>query len=369
MFRLKPNYPIAINFDDQSISAIQLKENKNGLMVREWWYKQLEDDFEDVSVKRDELVNVLKEMIKNRKFIGRRAIILIPTRNTTSFPIRFKVSETESVESAIVRESLERITIPVNEAVIDYSSIAKISNEGGDQYNAAVITAKKDLIKQYIIILEQAGLSVEAIDYGLLSLIRLHQYLYNSIHDSAILCHIGYRESLLSIIGNDSILAQRYITWGIQPIIAKLQQNLGLPEDGKAAKTLLRKYGLGYGNRQNYMDATDTTMENDFDSRIRLTYQIISPYINKLIHEFQKMIAFFRSEEHNTSIKNIYIYGQGTIIHRLDQFFESSLNINTELINPLKETSFSDNGIQPDVFEDIPLTLALGLGMRRVKWL
>ncbi len=369
MFKLKPNYPIAINIGDQSISAIQLKETGNGLAVREWFYQKLEEDFEDVPVKKNVLVYALKEMIKKKKFAGRRAIILIPTKNVSSFPIRFKVDETESIESAIVRESKERITIPMNEAAIDYTSVAKVGNEDGDRYNAAVIVVKNDLVRQYINMIKQAGISVEVIDYGLLSLIRLHQYLYNAIHDTVILCHIGYKESLLSIIGNDRILAQRNITWGVQPIIEKLQQNLGLSEDSKAAKTLLRNYGLIYEKRQNDKNATDAASDNNLDSRIRPTYQVIVPYINKLIHEFQKMIAFFRSEEHDTAIKNIYIYGQGTIIHHLDQFFESSLNIKTELINPLEKVSFSDHSILPEVFEDTPLTLALGLGMRRVKWL
>ncbi|GAX59228.1 Tfp pilus assembly protein, ATPase PilM [Candidatus Scalindua japonica] len=369
MFNLKPNYPIAINIGDHSISAIQLKETGYGLGVREWFYQLFEDDFEDV-LDNGVLVKILKDMIKNRKFAGRRAIVLVPTKNITSFPIRFKVDEEESIESAIVRESVERVTIPMNEAAIDYTSVCRIGNDGsGDRYNAAVISVKKELIKQYIIMLKQAGINVEVIDYGLLSLVRLHRYLYNAINDSVILCHIGYKESLLSIIGNDSILAQRNIMWGIQPIIKKLEQNLGLTEDSKAAKTLLRKYGLIYENRQNDKNTADTASDIKMDSRIRPTYQVIVPYINKLIHEFQKMIAFFRSEEHNTAIKNIYIYGQGTIIHHLDQFIENSLNIKTELINPLKKISYNDHSTLAEVFDEVPLTLALGMGMRKVKWL
>ncbi len=369
MFKLKPNYPIAINIGDQSISAIQLKETRHGLAVREWFYQQLEEDFEDVSVKRDVYVYALKDMIKKRNFAGRRAILLIPTKNITSFPIRFKVDETESVESVIVRESIEHITIPMNEAVIDYTSVAKIGNEDGDQYNAEVIAVKRDLIKQYLFMLKQAGLSVEVIDNGLLSLIRLHQYLNNAIHDPVILCHIGYKESLLSIVSEDGILAQHHVPWGIQPLFKKLQDNLGLSGDSKAAKILLKKYGLLYENRESSNSNIDIAQDTTMDNRSRATYQITKPYINELIYEFQKMIAYVRSEEQNTALKSIYIYGQGTIIHHLDQFFESSLNIKTELINPVKKISFSENSTLPEVFENTPLTLALGLGMRRVKWL
>jgi Tfp pilus assembly protein, ATPase PilM len=365
MFNLKPTYPIAIDIGDHSISAIQLKETRHGLAVREWCHQQLDD----VPVKGDVLVNTLKSMIKKRKFSGRSAIVLIPTINISSFQIRFKVDKEESIESAIVRESIERITMPADEAIIDYTSVGRTGDENGNQHNATVISVNKDLIKQYLLMLKQSGLSVEVIDYGLSSLIRLHQYLCDSIQDTVILCHIGYKESMLSILSNDSILAQRYIEWGIQPIFEKLQQNLGLAGDSQAAKTLLRKYGLFYGNRQKDTNAADTASDIKMDSRIRPTYQIIVPYINKLVHEFQTMIAYVRSEQQDTAIKNIYIYGQGTLINHLDQFIESSLNIKTELINPLKKISFPDDSNPSEVFEDIPLTLALGMGIRRVKWL
>jgi type IV pilus assembly protein PilM len=369
MFKLKPDYPIVIDIGDQSISAIQLKETRHGLAVREWCHQQFDDDFDDDPVKDNVLVNTLKKMRKKRKFVGRRAIVLIPTANVSSFPIRFKVEETENVESVIVRESIERITIPINEAIIDYTSVSRTGVGEGNQYNATVISVKKDLIKQYILMLKQSGLSAEVVDYGLSSLIRLHQYLYDSIQDTVILCHIGYKESLLSILSNDGILAQRNIRWGIQPIFEKLQQNLELANDGKAAKTLLKKYGLIYEHLQKDKGAADIVSDIKMDSRIRPTYQIIVPYINKLIHEFQTMIAYVRSEQQDTAIRNIYIYGQGVLINHLDQFIERGLNIKAELVNFQKKIPFSDESTLTEELEDIPLTLAMGMGMRKVKWL
>ena len=47
MFKLKPDYPIVIDISDQSISAIQLKETRHGMAVREWCHQQFDDDFDD----------------------------------------------------------------------------------------------------------------------------------------------------------------------------------------------------------------------------------------------------------------------------------------------------------------------------------
>jgi type IV pilus assembly protein PilM len=369
MFNLKPTYPIGIDIGDQNISAIQLKETEQGLAVREWGYKQLEKELEGNPAEREDLVSALKDMIKNKKFAGKRAVVNIPPKNISSFPIQFQVRETENIESVIVRESKEYIPFPVTEAIIDYPSTASTAVGDGNQYKATVIAVHKDQIKQYLLMLKQAGLSVEIIDFGLSSLIRLHQYLNNAIHDPVILCHIGHTQSLLSIVSEDGILAQHHVPWGIHPLFKKLQDNLGLSGDSKAAKILLKKYGLLYENRESTNSNIDIAQDTTMDSRSRATHQIIEPYIHELIYEFQKMIAYVRSEERNTAIKSIYIYGQGTLIHHMDRFFEKRLNIPTKLINPLEKITFSDNGFLSDVSEDVPFALALGLAMRKIKWL
>lgn len=368
MFNFKSAYPIGIDIGDQNISAVQLKETPQGLAIREWGCQQREDGFEDIPGERDVLITALKDMIKNKRFAGKSAVVHIPPKNIASFPVRFQLKETENIESAIVRESKEYLTFPVNKAILDYPSTAPTAVGEGNQYTATVIAAHKDTIQQYLLVLKQAGLSAEIIDFGLSSLIRLHQYLYTAIHEPVILCHIDHTQTLLSVVSNDTIFAHRYVPWGIQLLFKKLQDNLGLSGDRKAVKILLKKYGLLYEDRES-SNNRDLAQDNAMDGRIRATYQISAPYINELIHEFQKMIAYVRSEKQNMVIKSICIYGQGAFIHHIDQFLERRLNIPTRLINPLEKITFSDTSILPGVSEDIPFTLALGLAMRKVKWL
>ncbi len=369
MYKLKSKYPIAIDINDKNITAIQLKETRQGLAVMEWGYRQLEEEFEDISAESDVLVPLLKEIIKNKKFIGKRAVLHIPSKNISSFPIRFKMSEAETLEEVIMRESKEHLVFPMNEAIIDYPSIASMSVSDGNQYKATVIAVHREQIKEYLMMLKQAGLCVEAVDFGLSSLIRLHHYLNDTMDDTVILSHIGHTESLLSIVSKDRILAQRHVQWGIQSLFRKLQANLGLSGDKKAVKILLKQYGLQYENREYSDNNIGIDKETKVDSRSRATYQIITPYINELIYEFQKIIAYVRSEEQNTILKSIYIYGQASLINYMDQFLEKRLNIPTKMINPMENITFSDKSIQPDMFEEVPCTLALGLAMRKITWL
>ncbi len=414
MFNLKPTYPIAVDIGNENISMVQLKETRQGLAVRGWGCKQFEDG---IPAEMDTMVPILKKMVKNGQFVGKRAVVQIPSKEISSFPISFEVGETESLESVIVRESQEHIPFPINEACIDYLSSATKVDGGGNHYKATVIAVHRDLIKQYLLMMKQVGLSVEIIDFELSSLVRLHQYFYNSIIDPILLCHIGNTESLLSIVSTDSVLAQRYVQWGMDPAYRKLETNLGLSEDKKAAGNLLKKYGLIYEDRERnniasphekaiasphekvidgphekvidclhekvidgphekvidgpHEKAIDGPHEKAIDSRSRATYQITVPYINGLIYEFQKLIGYVRSNDYNTIIKGIYIYGQASLIRNMDKFFEGRLNIPTKLINPLERISFSGDGDSTlsTAGIDLPISLALGLAMRKVTWL
>jgi Tfp pilus assembly PilM family ATPase len=107
------------------------------------------------------------------------------------------------------------------------------------------------------------------------------------------------------------------------------------------------------------------TLENMY----RAIYQIITPYIEELIDELHKMLAYLRSEERNAVFEGIFMYGRGTFINSLDAYIERRLNIPTKLINPMTNIALHDDSILPDISEGAPFALAMGLAMRRVAWL
>ena len=76
-----------------------------------------------------------------------------------------------------------------------------------------------------------------------------------------------------------------------------------------------------------------------------------------------------RSETPNTAFENIYVYGPGVLIRKLDDYLAMQLNIPTHLLNPLHSMPISNAGILVEPTEGGPLTMAVGLAMRKVTWL
>jgi len=369
MLKLKSTYPIGLDIGNQHIYAAQLKESRQGFSVRGLWHRELNGEAEDLPETSDSLVPLLREISKGRRFRGKRVIVNMPSQHVSGFPIHFQVGEAESLEEAIVRESGKYVAFPMEEAVIDYPSITSLTAAEGNQHGATIIATRRDHIEQYLAMLKQAGLVAEAFDSGVSALIRLHHSLHDTTDNPVFLCNIGHTQSLLSIVTKDNILAHHHVSWGTQMLLQKLLINLEHLGGEKKAEILLKKYGLLYEDRESCEDGMDVNEDTETDNMLRAIFQIITPYIEEVIHEFHKIIAYVRSEISNPIFEGIYMYGQATRIRNLDRYIERRLNIPTKLVNPFDNPTLSGKDILPEPFEGAPFALALGLAMRKVSWL
>jgi type IV pilus assembly protein PilM len=369
MFAQKSQYPIGIDIGAHDIYAVQIKENHQGLGLRGLMHGEVPGNNGEMQDVSDALVPLFREISKNKRFVGKSVVVDLPFQHLFSFPVSFQVGDTESVEEAILRASRDHLPFPVEEAIIDYPSIVPSPNSDGKKYKATIIAVQRDLLNHYMLMLKQAGLVVQAVDFAVSSLIRVHTHLCDVIQRPIILCTVGHSQTLLSIVGEESILAYRTIKWGIGTLLDKIMANLQFIGEQDKAKVLLRQYGLLYEDRENGRDGMQPHDELGVDPMRRAIYQIITPSIEELIYELYKIIGYVRSEEQNTGFDCIYMYGYAAIIKQLDRYLENRLNIPTKLMNPMKNVALSDESILTDISAGAPFALALGLAMRKVQWL
>ncbi|MBK5101098.1 MAG: pilus assembly protein PilM [Desulfobacteraceae bacterium] len=369
MFRLKPTYPIGIDIGTHDIFAVQIAENRQGVEIRELMHREVQGNDTEMPDVNDALVPLFREISRNKRFLGKTVVAHLPFQHLVSFPVSFQVGDKEDVEQAILRESKDRLPFPVEEAIIDYPSVVSPPNGDGNTYRATIIAIHRDHMNHYLLMLKQAGLVVQAVDFAVSSLIRVHTHLNNPIQTPIILCTIGYSKSLLSIVGQENILAHRTIEWGMGTLLDKIMTNLDFINEKDKAKVLLRQYGLRYEDRENGQNGADPQDKRGADPMGRAIYQIITPSIEELIYELYKIIGYVRSDNQNQAFDCIYFYGHAAMVKQLDRYIENRLNIPTKLMNPMTNMALSEEGILPDISEGAPFALALGLAMRKVPWL
>ena len=368
MINVSSIYPIGIDIHRHNIYAVQLKKTRGGLVVRGLAHTEVENGAEKALDGGDELVSKLKEITKNKGFRGKHVLVHLPAEYTYTFPISIQVDEEGTLEEAILRESGKHLPFPIEEASVDYPSIFSLPSDRAKNHKATIVAAHVDQIKQLVFLLKQAGLSVEAVDADITSLMRLHRYLHDVDDDPVMLCHAGFTRTLLAIVTQDRILVHRSVPWGIEILLTKLQENLELSYG--QSEVLLREYGLlprdprSPGQSEALAEEDETT-----ESMLRAISQIITPYIEDLMYEFHNVIGYVISEEPEARGQAIYVYGHANFVRGLDRYLESTLNVPTKLVNPMTNIGHPGEGTLYDGAEGARFSLALGLAMRKVPWL
>jgi type IV pilus assembly protein PilM len=367
VFERQSIFPIAIDIGSQNLFAAQFQQPRQGLEVSGLFHREFDTNAQDPAAIGKLMLPRLREMVKSNRFRGKKAALHLPSHDILSFPIRFKCDRPQDLEPAIVQETTKYLPFPVEEAIIDYPSVT----EGkADQFKATVIAAHRDHIKAYLNMARQAGLAVETVDFHVSSLLRLHRHLFDLSLRPDILCHVGQAQTLLAVATADSIVAQRYVPWGLQVLLEKIAANLALSDGRRNLKMLLRNYGLSFKSAkgEDSTDRFEARQADETDSMGRVIHQILAPNMEELIHELHKLIGYVRSEEQNSTFDNIYVYGQGTLVRDLDRYLESRLDISTQLVNPLATMTMTNDSFI-DRSEGGPFALAMGLALRKVTWL
>jgi len=363
MFESKYRYPIAIHFADEAVCAAQLKETSQGLAVIAVSHQPLNGSAEKDP---EGIVSALKSISKNGGFKGKRAVAHLPFNKVFSLPVKLQVGPEETVEGAIVREAKGYLPFPLEKAVLDYSSLLEISSGAARAFQATVIAAREEDILEYTRFIEKAGLSLEAVDSAVSSMYRLHEYLFGPSEHPDILCHIGWTQTLAAVLKKDGILGERVIPWGTRSLMKKINENMELKDDLTKVKLLLRDYGLSNECRSEEEKKTAAGFQ---ESIRQIVYQIVSPCIEELVDEIHRLTAYVRSDETQTTFKGIYLYGQSIWIRDLDVYVSRRLNLPTSNIDPSERLPIIGGTLLSNFMDRDGVSLALGLGMRKVAWL
>jgi type IV pilus assembly protein PilM len=366
MLNIGARYPIGINIGMHHIYAAQIKVTRKGVTVTGLDHRELIAGTGADPDENPELISACSEMSKNRRFRGKSVALHLPDKNISVFPIRFKVGRGETMAQVILRECRKHLSFPVEEAVIDYPSVSPAPVSGADTYKATIIAARREVIQGYIDLMKQAGLTVEAVDFPVSSLLRLHTHIHDAVRGPIILCNIGREQSLFSAVSQDSILALRNIPWGVQPLLSEISANLEHMTGKDNIAFLLKSYGLGYENRYSDEHKDDRSRDASRSETSRAIYQTITPYIDELVYEFHKMIGHGKAEEQYTEFEGIHMYGFASWIHWVGPYFEKRLGIPTRVLNPFKHLDITDKLLLPQLSDGAPFALALGLSLRKI---
>jgi type IV pilus assembly protein PilM len=150
------------------------------------------------------------------------------------------IEDPKEQEAAVRFQAAEAIAMPLDEAVLDYRVIERVSNEGveRDRDRMVVVAARRSMIDQLLEAARSAGLKVEGIDLNAFALVRALTTAgaaTESLGENArVYCHLGAMTNLVIAVGSTCVFTRPLTTsWasGDAEIATSLAEEIRLSID------------------------------------------------------------------------------------------------------------------------------------------
>lgn len=300
---------------------------------------------EDEIQKSSEISEVIKELIKK---IGTRSKnTCIGLEGPRTMTKRFEVPDgnKEEVEDNILWEAEQYITFGSDHAEISHYEISKTENGNIDLLMAA---ANIDVAKNFIAVVENAGLKVKTIDLDVLALSNIFECIHKAnkqlMMKSNLIIDFGAQTTKMVLFQGEAPLLTKEVNIGSVLATEEIQRSMGV----------------------SYFEAEDLKMGVQGQEGIPEDVKESIWRVNeRVIDEVKKTINFFHSTSGGERINRIFITGGGSMVDGIVDVIQKETEIETEYLEPFEKIKVGKK-IDKNYVDLIARTgcVAMGLAMR-----
>ena len=209
------------------------------------------------------------------------------------------------------------------------------------------MAAKKEMIADYIELVQAAGLNPCIIDVDAFALQNIFETNYDLPDEAVALIDIGAGKTSMNIVKGDSSLFMRDVSLGCSQINARIVSMLDCSEEEAEA--------IKFNRSQDQMSSDEYS-------------EIISSVITDWSEEIRRALDYYYSTDPEDSIQRIILSGGGAHIQGLSDLLASETSAEVEIINPFGTMDIDSKKFEPSYLQQMApqAAICLGLAQRRV---
>ena len=222
----KKNQLIGLDIGCHSIKLVEIDDSKKGRILKNFGIVGLPSDaIVEGSIKEMEIVSsAIKDLFKNLKIKNRNIATSISGFSVIVKKITLTNKKESELEATIQDEAEQYIPFDISEVNLDFDIMSGGSDpeeiseeegekEGSEQMEVMLVAAKKDIVEDYVSVLDLAGLSSVVLDVDAFAL----QNAFEASSDKPgcyALVNVGAEELGINAIKNDISLFTRDSSFG-----------------------------------------------------------------------------------------------------------------------------------------------------------
>lgn len=354
----KRSSSLGVDLGSNTIKVVEIENTSRGPVILN---AGISEPLSDGSIEL--LSDNLTKLVDSRKFRAKRAIVNVPTASERSATARrifiehvkadIKKSE---IKDRVEWEAITRdyLPFPAEEAVIDYHILGEATQENIPGLWVFFVAAHKDIIKERVDILRNAGLTPIAIDIDFSAILGLLNYmsLFPEDEDIAVI-DIGATKTSIGIIYRRQLAFYRDISVAGNHITSQIERRLRIKrqeaEDYKLTEDLFEQVPDGADESWRAVSPIESVIEER---------QGLYPQIRECFRYYEGDVA-------NAKLTKLYFLGGTSQLRNLDKLLSHRLSIPVEIVHFLDRIPAADNFDTSEVAGKEPIfATAIGLALK-----
>jgi type IV pilus assembly protein PilM len=344
----KKNHLIGLDIGSKTIKLCEVfTTRKSGYMLNKFGMIDIPNGvIEDGVVKNSQTVaQAIRKLFNDQKVREKNVAVSIGGYSVIVKKIQVQTMTDAELQETIQYEAEQYIPFDITDVNLDFQILGE-SSISANRLDVILVAAKKDLVAEYVNLIEMSGLRPCVIDIDAFALQNIYEANYDNMDDVVALIDIGAGKTSLNIVRNSASLFMRDVSLGCNQINHIISD--------KASCSLEAAETIKIAGDSEKIASQEIT-------------SIVSAVIGDWCLEIRRAIDFFYSTYPDDQISKILLSGGGANITEFRHTLASETSSDVEIINPFAKFSI-DKRIDSSFLEKAApqAAICMGLAIRRI---
>jgi len=343
MFFGKKPHLVGLDIGSRTIKAAEVVETKKGRVLNNFNTIDIEPGIiEEGAIKDPEAVSAaIRELFKISKLKEQNVAISVGGYSVIVKKINVKTMTEDELHDTIHFEAEQYIPFDISDVNLDFQILGE-SEQNPNQMSVILVAAKKEMVSEYVSLIQMAGLNACIIDVDAFALQNIFEVNYAQEEENVALIDIGASKTSLNLLKGNSSVFMRDVSLGCGQINEKISSfaNCSLEEADEIKLS-----------RQ-----SDKVSVEDLKG-------IVSTVVTDWCSEIKRALDFFYSSYPEDQIKRIILSGGGANIIEFRKLLAKETATAVEIINPFENVSVDNKSLDDSYLEQIAPQAAICMGI------
>lgn len=344
----KKNHLVGLDIGSRSIKAGEIFEGKRGPTLKKFGMIDIPPGtIEDGVINDPEAVSdAIRQLFKTYNIKEQNVAVSIGGYSVIVKKINVQNMPEEQLQETIQFEAEQYIPFDISDVNLDFQILGE-SEHNPNQMSVFLVAAKKEMVNDYINLVNLAGLNPCIIDVEAFALQNIFEMNYNGQEENIALIDIGASKTSLNILRGKNSVFMRDVALGCLQINQKIVSLVGC--------SLEEAEQLKQGEQQDKISPDD--LKN-----------ILSTVVSDWCTEIRRALDFFYSTYPEDQIARILLSGGGANIREFRQLLGAETSAHVEIINPFQNLAIDEDAFDSAYIQQIApqATICMGLAIRKV---